>query len=136
MLDQLAEAPGGALRDRRILVVEDVALVAMVIEDALLDAGASLVGTVASVDDALRLIRAAPPGGMDGAVLDLDLCGRKAHPVAEALADRQVPFVLATGYTRPELPGCVGVVPVMGKPFEPAELVRVLARLLGAERRP
>ena len=131
----LAEIPCGALRDRRILVVEDETLVAMIIEDVLLDAGASVVGTAASVDDALRLIRAVPPGGMDAAVLDLDLCGRKADPVAEALADRKVPFVLATGYTRPELPGCATGMPMMCKPFEPAELVGVLAGLLGTSGR-
>jgi AmiR/NasT family two-component response regulator len=76
------------LRDRRILVVEDEALVAMLAEDGLLDAGAGVVGPAASVGEALRLIEtAAADGGLNAAVLDINLAGEAVKPVVALLAN-------------------------------------------------
>jgi hypothetical protein len=52
------------LKNLRILVVEDEALIAMLVEDALLEAGAKVL-VAASVADALRLVdMAAADGGL------------------------------------------------------------------------
>src|SRR5690348_16116387 len=87
------------LNNIRILVVEDEALVALLVEDALLDEGAQIVGPAATVSDALRLIdEAKVDGRIDAAVLDLNLGGETALPVADRLAALGVPFLIASGY--------------------------------------
>jgi len=114
------------LTGRRILVVEDEALVAMLVEDALLDAGAKVIGPAATVAEALGMIDQELP---DVAVLDLNLAGETSTPVADALLARGVPFVVATGYGAEGLPaGHIGV-PVLAKPYDPDDLTQAIARL-------
>lgn len=117
----------GPLGGRRILVVEDEALVAMLVEDALVDAGCVVLGPVATVSDAVALLESetAP----DAAVLDLNLAGETSVPVADVLAARGVPFVVATGYGAAGLPPEHKDAPVLAKPYDPAELTATLARL-------
>lgn len=80
------------LKDKRVLVVEDEALVFMLVEDELRDAGAEVLGPAPSVGDALRLVEAAEAdGGIDAAVLDINLQGRAVAPVADRLAALGVP---------------------------------------------
>ncbi len=117
------------LSGRRILVVEDEALVAMLVEDALTDAGCEVVGPVATVADALALLET--EGAPAAAVLDLNLAGETSLPVADALAKCGVPFVVATGYGAAGLPPEHKNAPVLAKPYDPAELTAVLARLCG-----
>ena len=108
------------LRDKRVLVVEDEAIVAMLVEDELRDAGAEVVGPAASVGGALRLIEAAAKGGgLSAAVLDIDLQGRAVAPVADRLAVLGVPFVFATGYGEGRDTGGHAAAPVLRKPFDP-----------------
>lgn len=55
---------------RRVLVVEDEALVAMLVEDALLDAGFTVIGPAATVEEAMHFLATERP---DAVVLDLNL---------------------------------------------------------------
>ncbi|RAI57215.1 response regulator [Roseicella frigidaeris] len=114
------------LTGRRVLVVEDEALVAMLVEDALLDAGAAVVGPAATVSEALSLLSKENP---DVAVLDLNLAGETSTPVADVLAQRGVPFVVATGYGAEGLPPSHAHVPVLAKPYDPDDLTAALGRL-------
>ena len=114
------------LTGRRILVVEDEALVAMLVEDALLDAGAIVIGPVATVAEALSLLQRERP---DVAVLDLNLAGETSTPVADALVTMGVPFVVATGYGADGLPPGHVAVPVLAKPYDPDDLTTALGRL-------
>jgi len=114
------------LTGRRILVVEDEALVAMLVEDALLDAGATVIGPAATVAEALALIEREVVGA---AVLDLNLAGEPSTPIADALTLRGVPFVVATGYGAEGLPEGHAEVPVLAKPYDPDELTSMLQRL-------
>lgn len=116
------------LSGRRILVVEDEALIAMLVEDALLDAGAHVLGPAATVEEALALFQSGDP---EAAVLDINLAGQVSTPVADALADHGVPFVVATGYGAAGLPERHRSVPVLAKPYDPQELVEALVRLCG-----
>lgn len=111
---------------RRILVVEDEALVAMLIEDALQDAGFGLIGPARSVAQAIALIVAEAPAA---AVLDLNLAGESSAAVADALAARGIPFVVTTGYGAAGLPPGHRDVPVLPKPYDPADLTTILDRL-------
>ncbi|WP_431281466.1 response regulator [Humitalea sp. 24SJ18S-53] len=115
-----------SLRGRRVLVVEDEALVAMLVEDALIDAGAEVIGPVRSVNEALAsLVRDRP----DAAVLDLNLDGVSSSPVADALAAAGVPFVVATGYGVDGMPPGHAGVPVLAKPYDPSALTAALMGL-------
>lgn len=116
------------LAGRRILVVEDEALVAMLVEDALLDAGATVVGPAATVAEALALLER-EPDPPHAAVLDLNLAGETSTPVADVLAKRGVPFVVATGYGASGLPQGHSEVPVLAKPYDPDDLTSTLGRI-------
>ena len=80
---------------QHILIVEDEPLIAMMLEDFLDVLGKQLAGSVDNVAEALALIEA---GGIDAAILDVNLRGgEKSFPIADALARIDVPFVFASG---------------------------------------
>ena len=109
---------------RRILVVEDEALVALDIEEALTGAGHVVVGSASTMDQALALAEAAE---FDVAVLDADLDGVMCTAVARLLIDRGRPFVVATGRVEAlpyAFPLCEA--PCVAKPFTTQELVRIV----------
>jgi len=116
-------APEPAIEGLRLLIVEDEAMVAMLIEDALLELGCEVVGPAGSVRAALRLAEATD-GALDGALLDINLGGEKVYPVAAALARRGVPFVFVSGYGAAGLDEPYAGTPVVRKPFRTEELAR------------
>jgi DNA-binding response OmpR family regulator len=121
------------LGGKRVLVAEDEAIVAMLVEDELLEAGAEVVGPAGSVSDALRLIEAAArDGGLSAAVLEINLEGEAAKPVADTLAALGVPFLFATGYDGLCDTGGHGTAPVLPKPFDPDELIAAVGALVSA----
>ena len=79
----------------RVLLVEDEAMIAMLIEDMLVELGCDVVATAAKLDDAVSL---AQSGSFDLAFLDLNLRGVASYPVAQALRERGIPFAFVTGY--------------------------------------
>lgn len=91
-------------RPLRLLVVEDEALIAMTVEDMLDKLGHRVLGVAAGVADALAMIDELRRE-LDGAVLDANLGGRSATPVAERLRALAIPFVVASGYEDDELDG-------------------------------
>ena len=113
-----------ALRGRRILVVEDEYMMADDLQYDLEQAGAQVIGPVPSVADALRLL--ATQEAIDGAILDVNLRGEKAYPVADVLRERGIPFVLATGYEQWALPEAYKDVPRCEKPVDLRHLARML----------
>ncbi|WP_236552439.1 response regulator [Belnapia sp. F-4-1] len=97
----------------------------VLIEDGLLDAGASVVGPVGSVDDALALVeRAACDGGLSAAVLDINLGGAMVSPVADRLAALNVPFLFATGYGEDGDRGAYAAARVFSKAVRPRHVGR------------
>jgi CheY-like chemotaxis protein len=117
-------APGLGLAGRRILVVEDEMLVAMMVEDLLTELGCEVVGPAASVAEALRL---AAQGRIDGAVLDVNLGSERVYPVADELKREQVPFVFVTGYGPSGLDTGHHGHPTIQKPFRPDRFGEELA---------
>jgi CheY-like chemotaxis protein len=85
-----------ALRDRRILVVEDEYLIAVTLSDNLESAGSVVVGPVPSVEKAIKTIASEPD--IHAAIVDVNLGGVMAYPVADALLARKIPFVFTSGY--------------------------------------
>ena len=124
------------LEGKRVLVVEDEALVSMLIEDELLDAGAEVVGPAPRIEDALRLLeRSEADGRIDAAVLDISLDGKHVSPVADRLAALGVPFVFATGYGAGCDTGGHEAAPKLEKPFDPAGLITVIEVLASPARK-
>jgi DNA-binding LytR/AlgR family response regulator len=113
-----------ALAGRRVLVVEDEYLLAAEVVKDIRALGAEVIGPVATVDDALDLL--AETERLDAALLDLNLCGEMAFPIADALMERGVPFVFATGYDRFAIPPRYAAVRRFEKPVD----IRALAGLL------
>jgi CheY-like chemotaxis protein len=96
------------------LIVEDEALVAMLIEDAISDMGLAPIGPASRVSRALALIAERPP---KGAILDVNLAGEPVYPVADALAAQGIPFLFLTGYAKSGIPRHFEKTPIVGKPF-------------------
>ncbi len=104
----------------RLLVVEDDPLVLTLMEELLVEFGCTLVGPATSVVDALRLVAEAP---IEAALLDVGLGpGEDGYPVAEALAERSVPFAFVSGYGPEALPPAWRDRPLLRKPFTAAQL--------------
>lgn len=115
---------------RRVLVVEDEALVAAQIEDLLADAGYIVVGPAARVSEGFDQLYAAAP---DAALLDINLAGERSFPLAELLRAKRVPFAFCTGYGEAAvLPEHLRDAPLIAKPFETHELLKLVARLTAA----
>lgn len=115
----------------RVLVVEDEALIALDVELALEDAGARVLGPARDERRALALIEGATAeGGMDAAVLDVDLGDHSCEGIAARLRAEGVPFVLHTGDWRAEgeLVEALGA-PVVAKPSSMEAIVRAVAAL-------
>ena len=102
------------LTGRRILVVEDELLIAMLVEGALADIGCVTIGPVGDLESALRMAQTEP---LDAAILDVTIRGGQVFPVAEALRARNLPFVLASGYGDWALPEPFRDQPRLTKPF-------------------
>ena len=110
----------------KVLVVEDEALVSMLVEDMLTDLGCTVVGPAAEIEEALRLATSAD---LDAALLDVNLGGRPIFPVADALKARGIPFAFASGYGEAGLTEPHRGALVLQKPFREADLRRVLEEL-------
>jgi CheY-like chemotaxis protein len=113
----------------RVLIVEDEALVAMLLEDMLIDAGYAVSGTVSAIPQALEFV-AGSAMDFDVAILDVNLRGKPIFPVAQALAEAGKPFVFATGYGAGSLPEAWRDRPTLQKPFGAGDVERVLAAAL------
>ena len=114
----------------RVLVVEDEAAIALMIEDMFQDMGCVIAGSAAAVGEALRCVEA---GDFDFALLDVNLGGESVEAVADALAKADVPFAFASGYGRAGVPVRLQDRPAIRKPFGSAELEKILRDAL---RRP
>jgi CheY-like chemotaxis protein len=115
----------------RVIIIEDEALVVMLLEDMLTQIGCQVVGLASHLDEALELAGSA---NADLAILDINLDGKQAYPVAQRLATRGIPFVFATGYGRHGLRHGLGDRPALQKPFRLDDLRRAIAEAMhGAE---
>ncbi|CAL8481348.1 response regulator [Caballeronia sp. S22] len=113
------------LDGRSIMVVEDDYLVALALSTVLEEAGARVVGPIASAQEAVALLEAGREK-VDAAVLDVDLNGEKSYPVADALASRDIRFVFATGYGIDALAEDYRHYPRCQKPFDHRAILNAL----------
>lgn len=117
----------GSLAGKRLLMVEDEFLVGMMVKKNLEGLGATVIGPFGRLADG---IAAAKADGLDGALLDFNLGGKLADPLADLLIARGIPFVFITGYQRDSIDRRYANIPILQKPIEPDMLERVLMALL------
>lgn len=122
------------LAGRRILLVEDESLVCVLTEDILAEAGCN-------IELAMRLdsgLQIAQDANLDAAILDINLGqGTTSYPIAQALAQRGVPFLFVSGYGADGLDARWRHIPVLQKPYTPEDLVRAVSAMMGdTEDRP
>ena len=114
------------MKPLQVLIVEDEALVAMMVEDAVEAAGHIVANSVTNITEAMTAVMR---DGFDVALLDMNLNGQRAHSLPVSLKARGKPFAFVTGY------GLAGVLntftdaPVVTKPFRYEDIASVLAKL-------
>jgi CheY-like chemotaxis protein len=119
-----AQSVTSKLSGLRILLVEDEALVAMLLEGMLDDLGCRVVEWATNISTALAAIETKE---LDGALLDVNLNGTFVYPVAEALTLRNLPFVFVSGYGQNSgLKYRFPEARVLQKPFESSQLARIV----------
>ncbi len=118
-------APQG-LEGLRVLVVEDEMMVAMLMEDMLVELGCIVVGPASQLDEAITLANTV---AIDCAVLDVNLGGEPIFPLADLLREKGAPLAFATGYGDAGLRDVDRGSPVLQKPFREGDLARVLGVL-------
>jgi CheY-like chemotaxis protein len=109
----------------RILVVEDEALIAAMMDEWLSELGYTTVGPAGSVAAALALLEGGVPP--DGVILDVSLGDETSYAIADKLTAMGVPFAFSTGHSDSSLlPRYRGRL-TLSKPFDFDELERVVA---------
>lgn len=116
------------LSNARILIVEDEYYLADDLARALERQGAEVVGPVGSLDEADALVG---QGNFDCAILDMNLRGEMAFPIADRLESIGVPFIVASGYNSAAMPERFLALPRVEKPFNPREVIAAIPNLLG-----
>lgn len=112
---------------RRVLIVEDEVLIAMMLQDMVADAGLEVEGVANSLDAGIELANRAD---FDLAILDVNLNGEEVYPVAEILQKRGIPFIFSTGYGASGIRSGFDSAPQVLKPFQQNLLVAALKAAL------
>ena len=99
----------------RVLLVEDEALVAMMIQECLAEFGYQVVGPICTASEAAAK---AKDGPLEAAVLDINLGDGAVYPIADMLAARGVPFIFVTGYDADSVDARFRKIPILQKPIE------------------
>jgi CheY-like chemotaxis protein len=116
------------LKGRRVLVVEDEMMIAMLVEDMLADLGCAVVGPAHGLQAAMDLAEDAKE--LDAALLDVNLAGQPVFAVADVLRARNVPIIFCTGYGDAGLRDADRGAPVLQKPYRAKDLADTLAMAL------
>ena len=103
-------------------------LIALLLEDMVAALGFEVVGPAMRLDAALAMAR---KESFDCAILDVNLANQKSFPVADALRERGLPFIFATGYGSQGLDEAYGGINTLQKPFRAEELDRAIRQAIG-----
>ena len=115
----------------RVLVIEDVGMVAMALKSMLEEIGCTVVGTAARLHEAEELAR---HESLDGVLLDLNLGGQYAFSVADILRERDIPFIIMSSYDAGQLRADLADAPQMPKPFVREPLEAMILMVMCAPR--
>jgi CheY-like chemotaxis protein len=110
-------------RKLQLFLIEDDNLTGMVLEEMLATLGHEVVARARSYKDALAAARRTK---VDLVLLDVNLGGESAFPIADVLAKRRIPFIFLTGYGTAGIKQRYPGVPALGKPFDASSLSEVI----------
>ena len=111
----------------RVLIIEDEPLIALSLEDVLINAGFQIAGLAGKLEKALALIES---GACDVAIVDANLAGVSASPAAIALAALRLPYIVMSGYLPEQMQGDFPGAHFIQKPCRSELLVQTLNALL------
>ena len=123
-MTQVGASAADVVDARRVLLVEDEALVGIMMKDLLTGLGFEVVGPFGMVSEAIRVVEREQ---LQAAVLDVNLRGEMIYGLADKLTDRGIPLVFVTGYGAETIDPRFANVPVLQKPVDNIALQRVLA---------
>ena len=121
-----AVTPAANAHGRRVLVIEDEVLIAMVLEDMLDILGHTVVATAATYAEADAAVAA---GGFELVIADVNLGAEPIYPLADRVLAAGVPLIIATGSHRDTLPPRFADVPVLEKPYALPAIEAAVARI-------
>lgn len=110
----------------RVLIVEDEAPVAFLVEDAVEEGGHIIAETVTNITDAMHAVA---QDHFDVALLDMNLNGQKAHALPVTLSARKKPFAFVTGYGHAGILEMFADIPLVRKPFRTEHILDALKEL-------
>jgi CheY-like chemotaxis protein len=114
-----------------ILLVEDEALIRMMVADMIVDLGHRIADEAGDLPSGLALAKASQ---FDLAILDVKLGSDSSEPIADVIAGRGLPFAFASGYGAAGIPLAYRDRPVLNKPFQSRQLASVIETLLNLRR--
>lgn len=114
-------------RCARILIVEDEPIIAMDLRWVLTEAGFEIAGVTGNLAKAMSIVES---GLFDAAVLDANLAGVSAAPIAVALVARGLPFLVLSGYAPEQQPGAFRAGRHLQKPADPVQIIKLLNQIV------
>ena len=116
------------LEGKRVLLVEDEAIIAMTAEDMLEELGCETAAVASSLSEAMEAVGSV---SFDVALLDINLNGEQSLPVAVQLRAAGTPFVFTTGYGAAGCGAEFAGVPLVTKPYLLSDLEAGIRAALG-----
>lgn len=116
------------LKGLRVLVVEDDASMAHLLESVLGEMQCKVLGPIARMDEVFAMIKRSGET-LDVVLLDVNLSGVPSFPIADELMSRNIPFAFVTGYGESGVADAYVELPLLQKPFRADDLKRVLGEL-------
>jgi len=120
---------GLPLHGHRVLIIEDELLIALDLQEALIQVGADVVGIAATAQEAAEAV-AVP--SLTAAIVDLRLNGQSVREAVQRLTDRDLPFIFYSGLDATPTARSWPKVPLLFKPLPPEEVAQALARVVSA----
>jgi CheY-like chemotaxis protein len=114
-----------------IFLVEDEALIRMMIAEMISELGYRVVAEAGSIEDAQPI---AESSQFDLAILDVSIKGHLVLPIVHAVERRKLPFLFSTGYVSPQLPEPFRSCPVLRKPFMTEQLGRAIETIVARQQ--
>lgn len=112
----------------KVLIVEDEMLIALMLKDMVTENGLTVEAIAKDLSSGLELARTS---SIDLAILDINLNGKEAYPIADLLQKRGIPYIFSTGYGDAAIKDGFNHVTRIDKPFQQHNLVDAIANVLG-----
>jgi DNA-binding NtrC family response regulator len=107
----------------KVLVVEDEYFLADDLANALRSADAEPIGPVATLNRAKRCLAR---GGIDAAIIDMNLRGEIAGELADRIAKDRIPCIIVSGYSADAHSARIAALPWLEKPVDARLVIEAL----------